>query len=271
MVRFALFVDGSNLFGSLKSMGIEIEDYEAFYRHIFELALARWREAVDGGDAIAGQLRRVYWYEVGSMDVWDLTDPKAQATLREWFEKNKELKDKYMAVAGKKLASSGQEKVAQDKVAKEAWGMCFEEARVWYEKKKSALDGIRRFHHAVRTSTDWIDVIEAGHWKLDLLNAYAEEKGLDTSLAVDMVTQAENFDVALLVSGDADGIPSIRYLKTRNKEVAAVEFVHGYPPDKKGKGFSSKLKLAADFVVRVYEMELVTKGIAKKAGEPKAC
>jgi hypothetical protein len=66
------------------------------------------------------------------------------------------------------------------------------------------------------------------------------------------------------VSGDADSIPSINYLKGRNKHIAAVEFVSGYPPEKRGKNFSSHLKLAADFVVRVYEMELVTKGIARK-------
>jgi hypothetical protein len=80
-----------------------------------------------------------------------------------------------------------------------------------------------------------------------------------------MVTPSETFDVAILVSGDADRIPSIRYLKTRNKQVAAIEFVTGYPPEKKGKGFSSELKLVADFVVRMYEMELITKGLAQKA------
>lgn len=264
MVRFAMFVDGSNLFGSLKTMGLEVRDYESFYRFIYQQALARWREQVDSGQTVAAQLRRVYWYEVGSMDAWDLADPKSQATLREWFEKDKELKDAYMAAAGKKLGVG----TGQDKVAKEARAACFDDARTWYEKKHAALDGIRRFHHAVRTSTDWIDVIEAGHWKVDLLHRYAEEKGLDTSMAVDMITQQSNFDVAIVVSGDADGIPSIRHLKTCNKEVAAVEFVNGYPPEKKGKGFSSRLKLVADYVVRIYEMELVGKGIAQKAAPP---
>jgi hypothetical protein len=55
-------------------------------------------------------------------------------------------------------------------------------------------------------------------------------------------------------------------LKTRNKEVAAAEFVSGYPPEKKGKAFSSKLKLAADIVVRIYEMDPISKGLAKKTG-----
>lgn len=260
MFRFALFVDGSNLFGSLKSMGLEVDDYQQFFSFIFEKTVEPWRDSISSGASTPAQLRRIYWYEVGSMDEWDLADAKSQATLREWFDKDKDLKGPFMASAGQKLGF-----VDQEKVAKEAWAMCFEQIKDWYDKKRQSLEGIRRFHHGVRTKSDWIDIIEAGHWKLDLLHRRVDEKGLDTSLAVDMVTQSDNFDVAVLVSGDADGIPSIRYLKTRNKEVAAVEFVSGYPPDKRGRGFSSKLKLHADFVVRIFEMELIAKSLATKS------
>ena len=47
-------------------------------------------------------------------------------------------------------------------------------------------------------------------------------------------------------------------------------FVRGYQPEQKGRGFSSKIKLSSDFVVRIYEMELVAKGYAKKAADPLA-
>ena len=107
-------------------------------------------------------------------------------------------------------------------------------------------------------------------WKVDFLHRTVTEKGLDASLAVDMVALADNYDVALVLSGDADSIPSINYIKTRDKHVGVVEFVSGYPPEKKGKSFSSRLGLAADFVVRIYEMSLVAKNIGKKAqpGQP---
>jgi uncharacterized LabA/DUF88 family protein len=77
-----------------------------------------------------------------------------------------------------------------------------------------------------------------------------------------------NYDVAVVMSGDADSIPSMNYVKTRDKVVAVVEFHKGYPPEKKGRGYSAHLDLAADFVVHIYEMELVSKGVATKGAPP---
>ena len=45
MTGFALFVDGSNLFGSLKDMKVQVDDYQAFYKHIFEQSVESWKEA----------------------------------------------------------------------------------------------------------------------------------------------------------------------------------------------------------------------------------
>ena len=204
-------------------------------------------------------LQRVYWYEVGSIDAWNLDDAQAQAFLRERFDDNKQVKAGYMASAGK--AVSGQN---QEAVARKAWSTCFDDFRGWYEGKKKSLDAMKRFHHGVQSSTDLIDILEVGHWKVDFFSRSCEEKGLDTRLAVDMVALEDNYDVAIVVSGDADSIPSIDLMKRRGKHVGAVEFVRGYPPEQKGKGFSSKIKLAADFVARIYEMELVSKKVARK-------
>ncbi|MHB1016705.1 MAG: NYN domain-containing protein [Coriobacteriia bacterium] len=260
MHRFAIFVDGSNQFGSFKSMSIMVDDYEAFYDYIFRAAVEAWRARIDGPTEPHAQLSRVYWYEVGSMDSWDLADPKAQTHLRQRFEADKETKVSYMAQAGPQHPGESQEKIAD-----EAWALCFKEFKAWYEAKNSILEGMRRFHHGVRNSTDFIDVIECGHWKVDFIHRTLSEKGLDTHLAVDMATMVDTYDVALVISGDADCIPSMDYVKERGKHIAAVEFLAGYPPAARGKGFSSRLKLSADFVVQVYEMDLVSKGIARKS------
>lgn len=257
--RFAIFVDGSNLFGSLKAMGIRVDDYEKFYRFIFDEAVKVWRSTFAADSNFSAQLHRVYWYVVGAMDEWDLSALKSQSHLHDQFLADKELKRTYMALAGKSMPGE-----QQDKVANEAWAMCFDEFKKWYEQKLSLLEGMIRFYHAVRRSTDFIDIIECGHWKVDLLHKTLSEKGLDTFLAVDMVAMDDNYDVAIVISGDADSIPSIKHMKRRNKHIAAVEFLSGYPPGKRGANFSSHLKLAADFVTRIYEMDLVTKGIANK-------
>src|ERR1043166_6249818 len=257
--RFALFVDGSNLFGSLKNMNVEVSDYEPFYRFIFDEGVRIWRESFNTVTPIPSQLRRVYWYVVGSIDQWDLSNPKAQLYLHERFKADFVVRRTYLALAGPKFPSASQEKIEE-----EAWAMCFKEFQDWYEKKKEILDGMRTFHYSVRTNSDFIDINECGHWKVDFLHRSLTEKGLDTAIAVDMLAMQENYDVALVLSGDADSIPSINYMKRRNKHVGAVEFLKGYPPEKRGRSFSSSLKLAADFVVQIYEMDLVSKGIGLK-------
>jgi uncharacterized LabA/DUF88 family protein len=258
-MRFAFFVDGSNLFGSLKDMSVEVDDYQRFFDYLYGLAEQTWRATVKSGKEVSTRLQRVYWYEVGSIDDWDLSDAQAQGYLKQRFDSDTVLKAGYMAQAGKAMPGK-----TQADVALRAWTNCFDEMSQWYNARVESLDKIRRFHHGVRTSTDIIDVLEVGHLKVDLFNHSCQEKGLDTRLAVDMVALEANYDVAMLVSGDADSIPSIELMKSRGKHVGAIEFVRGYPPEQRGRGFSSKIKLHADFVTRVYEMDLIAKKVARK-------
>jgi uncharacterized LabA/DUF88 family protein len=260
MQRFAFFVDGSNLFGSLKGMGVEVDDYECFFGHLYDEAQRQWRQVTGAGSSASTVLQRVYWYQVGSIDDWNLDDAQAQAYLKERFDENKTIKAGFMATAGKLLPGK-----SQADVALKAWALCFDDFRAWYDGRRTTVERMKRFHHGVRTSTDLIDILEVGHLKVDFFSHSCEEKGLDTRLAVDMVALESNYDVAVVVSGDADSIPSIELMKRRGKHVGAVEFVRGYPPEQRGRGFSSKIKLHADFVTRIYEMGLVSKNIVRKA------
>lgn len=256
-MRFAIFVDGSNLFGSLKHLNMRVDDYEPFFKFIFEKAVEVWKTSLHGGVLPPIELRRVYWYVVGTIDDWDMSDPKVQAHLKESFEHETDTKKLFMAEAGKKLPGA-----TQDKVALEAWSLCFNDFKAWYDRKRKLLDGMLRFYHGVRRDTDFIEIIDTAHWKVDFFRKTVSEKGLDTAMAVDMAVLHENFDVAVLISGDADNIPSVRHIKTRNKRVAVVEFLKGYPPEKRGKNASSILKLHADFIVQVFESDLATKKLA---------
>lgn len=258
-MRFVMFVDGSNLFGSMKHMNLRVPDYQAFYWHVFNESVNAWKTSLYAEPSPTAQLRRVYWYAVGEMDDWDLADAKAQAYLKEQFDQNKTVKGHFMAEAGKKLPGQ-----AQDKVALEAWSICFNELKEWYDRKWKTLLGMRRFNFGVQRDTDFIDIIATARWKVDFFSKSVTEKGLDTALAVDMVTLLDNYDVAILISGDADNIPSLSYAKSHNKMVGVVEFLEGYPPKDHSKQSSSHLKLVADFVVPIYEMGLVQKKLAEK-------
>lgn len=259
MHRFAVFVDGSNLFGALKAMDIEVHDYQSLYGYLFKETQATWQSVTYQSIPAQTELRRVYWYVVGKIDEWDLGLPQSQTSLRTAFGRDREIRDYWLSITGK--ANPG---LTGSKLEDKAWANCFNDFRTWYEKKRATLEGMRRFHQSVRVSTDLIDIIEDGHWKVNFLHKWVEEKGLDTSLAVDMIALQENYDVAIVVSGDADSIPSIRHLKNRNKHIAAVEFVSGSPPESKGRTFSSRLKEHADFVVRIFETELIRHKIGKR-------
>lgn len=240
-------------------MNIYVDDYEKFYRFVFEKAVEIWRSTSCVSTILPAQLFRTNWYEVGTIDEWDLTDPKVKKHLKDKFDQDIKIKQAYIEQTHHKFSGADQQNVAD-----EAWELCFNEFKEWYQKKKDRLAGMVRFHYAVKTSTDFIDIIECGHWKVNLLHKILEEKGLDTKLAVDMLAKKNSYDVALVVSGDADSIPSINYVKSLGKHVGAIEFLGGYPPENRGRNFSSKLKMAADFVVQVYAMDLVSKGIARK-------
>lgn len=261
MIRFVTFVDGSNLDGVLKHLNLRVDDYGSFYRHVFEQSVQDWgRTFAEGSPWPSAQHSRIYWYVVGKMDEWDLNDPKAEGRIRGRFEMNPRLRDNYCEeIARRKPELSAERRL------EEAWQLCFTETRDWYDGKRKALERKKRFYHGVQAATDFVEIRQEGHWKVDLLHHTLSEKGLDVSLAVDMIALQDTYDVALLISGDADGIPGINYVKGRSKHVGVVEFRRGAPADFPGKGASSRLKIAADFVVQVYETDLIRRNLAYRS------
>jgi uncharacterized LabA/DUF88 family protein len=252
MQRFAFFVDGSNLYGSLRTMNLEISNYGQLYAHIYREAVRVWHEATLQTGHASACLQRVYWYAVGSVDDWDLSTQQSRSALRGAFVRDAEIRALWMT-----RVSLTRPELAEDELEEAAWQACAADFRDWYAQKVRAVDGMRRFYAGVRASSDLIDIREAGHWKVNFLHRWVEEKGLDTALAVDMVALQDNYDVAVVVSGDADAIPSIRHLKERGKHIGAVELVGGSASDTRGRAFSSRLKVHADFVVRVHEQDLL--------------
>lgn len=261
MTRFVTFVDGSNLDGALKYLNLRVDDYGSFYRFLFEQSVHEWgRTFAEGSPWPAAQHSRIYWYVVGKMDEWDLSDPKAETRLRARFELNPRLRDGYLDEATMRFPN-----LSPERRLDEAWNICYSEVREWYEGKRRALERKKRFYHGVQAATDFVEIRQEGHWKVDLLSRSLNEKGLDTSLAVDMVALQDTYDLALLISGDADGIPSINYVKGRSKHVGVVEFRRGSSQEATTKGASSRLKIAADFVVQIYEGDLIRRDLAYRS------
>jgi uncharacterized LabA/DUF88 family protein len=260
MIRYAIFVDGANLFGSLRKLNLQVTSYQSFYPYIFQEALKIWTRgtAIQGGNAKASSILRTYWYVVGSIDQIDIDDTKFQSVMREQFEKEVDLRKTYRA-----LTLQNKPGIKRAELDNEVWKNFFQTIKEYYQLKKSQLEGMKKFFHGMRSDTDFVDVVECGHWKVNLFNKYVMEKGVDTQLAVDLVTLADTYDVALVISGDADSIPGINYVKRFGKQVGAVEFLRGTGNAYKTKQFSNRLGAAADFTVKIYESELIKNGLAK--------
>lgn len=251
-MRFACFVDYSNLIGSLSKLGLRINDWQTFFQHIGK---AGYRETfssyLNSVPHTSAYLSRVYWYVVSTLDRYDFATEHTKNVLTRIFESNREVQSYYKNAVGR-----DQPTVPPAELHARAFDKFYSDREAWYQDRKSRIEGFCGFYDKVRRGSDFIDINEVGHWKLDFISKQVEEKGLDTALAVDSVTMIDTYDVALIVSGDADMIPAIHYLKRKGKHVGVVTFIKGYPPEASGQQQSQRLSRAADFDVKIYEMDL---------------
>lgn len=257
MLRVALFVDGSNLHGTMRNLGIEITEHQALFRLIFQETARHLGEFILPAPPPI-QFSRAYWYVVGSMDQWNFEDERARKHLRERFEREGEIRDYWRGVAAKKSPTN---------IEETAWALCLEDLRAWYEGKAALLDGMRKFHFAFESASSFVEICRVGRWKVDLLWKVLNEKGIDTSVAVDMVGLVDTYDVAVVITGDADGIPSIQYIKRRGKQVGVVEFVADTALPRGAKTFANQLKQATDFVIQIGIGSLLEKSVARRPSE----
>ena len=98
----------------------------------------------------------------------------------------------------------------------------------------------------IQRSTDFLEFKYVGQYQVHPLQAYrieqredgtieylgrqVGEKGVDTGIAVDMIAKMSNYDAAILVSGDADFLPVVGYLKDHLKYVYQFSIARGVHP-----------------------------------------
>jgi uncharacterized LabA/DUF88 family protein len=79
-----------------------------------------------------------------------------------------------------------------------------------------------------------------------------------------MLALNDSFVVAVIISGDADMIPSVSHLKRMCKQVMAVAFIRGPAHDDRDRSLSSRMLLAADFVPRIADIDLLRERFASR-------
>jgi uncharacterized LabA/DUF88 family protein len=209
MKKACIFVDGENFRHSLKSL-FQTGAYN--YRKGEYLPDTDWHKFFMN---IAGgfdcELLRVYWYVVEHLDCRPYKIPQAWAdkerVLRKWYHERIQKCD---SEAAKHLLLKDLEKELDGK-------------RDRIEKRAK---GWREIQSAIENRNDQIEFRRSGSISYELATQeFGTEKGVDTQLATDMIVLSNIYDVAIIISGDADYLPPVSAVKRMGKLVYAVSFL----------------------------------------------
>ena len=204
MLRFVTFVDGSNLDGVLKHLNLRVDDYGAFYRHVFEQSVQYWgRTFAEGPPWPTAQHSRIYWYVVGKMDEWDLNDPKAEARLRTRFEMNPRLRDAYLedvepAASRPARSTAGSRRPGTSASPRPASGT---RASAGPSSGRSGSTTASRPRPTSSRSA------RRGTGRSTCCTTRSTRRGSTPAWPSTWSRFQDTYDIALLISGDADGIP----------------------------------------------------------------
>ncbi len=209
--RVCIFVDGENFRFSLGNLfrdgtySFKAHDYlpEADWHGFFQTLCAQpgW------------ELARVYWYVTNEIDYWPHKVPFV------WEAKRRFLRGKGIL---RRLTDQGCNLSDGNEGLKDA--------EKELHRRRQAIQKRAEGWHAIHTSIehrfDQIQFQRFGTIRYDLIErSFGTEKGVDTQLATDLITLSDIYDVALLVSGDADYIPPVSAVKNMGKLVYSVSFL----------------------------------------------
>lgn len=209
--RLCVFVDGENFRYSLgalfhgKGYGFDKHNYlpDSDWTSFFRSFIGRQWELI-----------RIYWYVTREIDVWPAKVPFPWEQKRQFFSRHKVIE---------KLKSQGVEGVGETESGLRA---AEQELSKRSKSIQAKASGWSKIHTAIERQNDQVEFRRVGSIRFDAVeNKFGKEKGVDTQLATDMITLADIYDVALVVSGDADYIPPVSAVKNRGKLVYSVSFL----------------------------------------------
>ena len=234
-MRTILFIDGRNFKYNLGAFRFKFpdkgqksedcDDGEDYYRLDEKHFL--WQEFFNGiiekfakATGFNYRLIRVYWYNAG--------------TIRP-FEKNLILAKSIVDMKRDEFSDLNTDKV-------------IELAKDWYDKQRSYFYKAKEeIYEGIQRKINFLEFKYTGEYvvrpfKVHKLQKNTDgsyfyqgtregEKGVDVGIAVDMISKMTNYDVAILVSGDADFLPAVCHLKDNLKYVYQFSIAQGIPPN----------------------------------------
>lgn len=224
MLRTVIFIDGENFRNSLRSFSFQsdsslprysLEERHFMWREFFVDVLKKFQEST----GYEYQFIRAYWYFARQIVPWRINQRAAQ-----------------------RIVNRNRPRLPELTVP-----MVIEKAKQWYDMERNYFHKLRdSVFEQIQRDTDFLEFKYVGQYvvrpfvphrinrsqdgSIRYLGKQQGEKGVDLGIAVDMIAKMDSYDVAILISGDADFLPVVGYLKDKLKYVYQFSLAKGVPP-----------------------------------------
>ena len=214
--RVCIFVDGENFRYSLVDL-FRDEKYD-FDRHTY-LPDADWASffeyLVESAGKRGWELLRSYWYVTRDVYLSPAKLPRGLSECRDFLSLKR---------IPEQMARHGEEPLPIE--TQEDIKAIRDELDSRKRAVRSRQEGWRTVRTAIEHQNNQIEFRAVGSIRYNLCDEkYGTEKGVDTQMATDLITLADIYDVAIIVSGDADYIPPCQAIKRLGKLVYSVSFL----------------------------------------------
>ena len=266
-LKTAIFVDGANFRANLRNFSFQSPYPTDNRRYQLEERHFDWKsfyagviEKFNRATGWEHQLIRVHWYNAESISPWSFS-------RRREFDLAQSVVHRHPEINGLTPQT------------------VIDLARKWYTSERNYFERLReQVFENIQRETDFLEFRYVGQYQVHPLRPYridqdadgsinylgvqVGEKGVDTGIAVDMIAKMAYYDAAILVSGDADFLPVVGYLKDNLKYVYQFSVAKGVPPSIQY--LSAYLIGKVDCFESYDEVELLKKYLNRSSGIPPA-
>lgn len=263
-LKTAVFVDGANFRANLRNFSFkssppkgnssyQLEERHFNWKNFYRGVLKKFDDATGWNH----QLIRVHWYNSASISPWVSPADEQRFAQR--------VVNQHPEISG----------LTPQKA--------IDLAREWYGRERSYFERLREaVFENIQRQTDFLEFKYVGQYQVHPLRPYrilenpdgtitylgtqVGEKGVDIGIAVDMIAKMAHYDVAILVSGDADFLPVVGYLKDNLKYVYQFSIARGVPPSIQY--LSPYLRGKVDCFAWYDEVELLREHLDRSSGIP---
>ena len=231
--RVIIFIDGQNLYHSLRDIGLKEIDIN-------------WGKLIKSFLDDEDELKRTYWFR----------PEKIQEIRLKWysfarfyfFQHYFDQKEEYIKLLDQNKLDNG--------IYNKLDG-AFNESKKWISSEKQKFSEVDDKYTKIESIYEDLEIYRTGILKIDpYKKLILTEKGVDVALSVKMVKFAlqDMCDKVILISGDFDYTEAVQVVKDALKKVHLVKFHKGKPP--RDYYTSRKLSAMADKVINIYQTQL---------------